>query len=67
MRGTMRKYITRNEWLAFFNAISGSTSEVRDKSLFLMAYQHGLRVSELTGIKMSDLDFEGKTIYIRRH
>lgn len=66
MRGTMRKYITRNEWLAFFNAISGSTSEVRDKSLFLMAYQHGLRVSELTGIKMSDLDFEGKTIYIRR-
>lgn len=62
----MRKYITQNEWRAFFKAIKGSTSEVRDKAMFSMAYQHGLRVSELTGIRISDVDMVGKTVYIRR-
>lgn len=62
----MRKYITQNEWHSFFNAIEGSPSEVRDKPMFLMAYHHGLRVSELTGIQISDIDIEGKTIYINR-
>lgn len=31
-----------------------------------MAYMHGLRVSELIGMKVSDLDMVGKTVYIRR-
>lgn len=62
----MRKYITPSEWQAFFNAISGSSTETRDKPMFLMAYQHGLRVSELTGLKINDLDLEGETIFIKR-
>ncbi|EDY9238389.1 tyrosine-type recombinase/integrase [Salmonella enterica subsp. enterica] len=62
----MRKYITDVEWHIFFNAITGSGTECRDKAMFKMAYRHGLRVSELTGIRMSDLDLSGKTIYIRR-
>ncbi|EMK1730672.1 TPA: tyrosine-type recombinase/integrase [Salmonella enterica subsp. enterica serovar Potsdam] len=62
----MRKYITDAEWTAFFGAISGSTTELRDKAMFKVAYRHGLRVSELTGLRVTDLDMTGKTLFIRR-
>ncbi|HDC1420154.1 TPA: tyrosine-type recombinase/integrase [Salmonella enterica] len=62
----MRKYITPSEWQAFFDAISGSESEIRDKPMFLLMYQHGLRVSELTGLKITVLDLDGGTIFIKR-
>lgn len=62
----MRRYITDTEWTAFFGAISGSTTEIRDKAMFKVAYQHGLRVSELTGLQITDLDMAGKTLFIRR-
>lgn len=62
----MRKYITENEWGLFFSAIEGSSTEIRDKPMFLMAYQHGLRVSELTGIRVNDLDLIAGTVYIKR-
>ncbi|EBF0843304.1 integrase [Salmonella enterica subsp. enterica] len=62
----MRKYISDKEWSMFFNAISGNANELRDKAMFIMVYRHGLRVSELTGIRMTDLDMSDKTIYIKR-
>ncbi|EAX5602887.1 integrase [Salmonella enterica subsp. enterica] len=62
----MRKYISDMEWDKFFNAITDSVNEVRDKTMFKMAYRHGLRVSELIGIKITDLDISGRTVYIRR-
>lgn len=62
----MRKYISDKEWLTFFNAIKGGKNELRDKTMFQMLYMHGLRVSELTGIRITDLDMSGKTVYIRR-
>lgn len=62
----MRKYITDTEWHLFFNSITGSSTEQRDKAMFLMAYLHGLRVSELINIRISDLDLSGRTVYIRR-
>lgn len=62
----MWKYITDAEWTAFFRAISGSTTETRDKAMFKVAYRHGLRVSELTGLRVTDLDMDGKTLFIRR-
>ncbi|KML17793.1 hypothetical protein VL10_23995 [Leclercia adecarboxylata] len=31
-----------------------------------MCYFHGLRVSELCGIKLSDIDLKGKIMYVRR-
>ncbi|EHA9425098.1 tyrosine-type recombinase/integrase [Salmonella enterica subsp. enterica serovar Typhimurium] len=62
----MRRYITDTEWRLFFEAISGSKTELRDKAMFKMAYRHGLRVSELTGLRMTDLDLSGKTLFIRR-
>ncbi|EKK5923472.1 tyrosine-type recombinase/integrase (plasmid) [Enterobacter hormaechei] len=62
----MRKYITHSEWELFFNAITGSRNEARDKALLQMAYIHGLRVSELTDLRLSDLDMTEKIVFIRR-
>ncbi|EBD4898260.1 integrase [Salmonella enterica] len=62
----MRKYISDSEWRRFFSAITGSVNELRDKTMLKMTYRHGLRVSELTGLKVTDVDLMGKTIYIRR-
>ncbi|HEC7758687.1 TPA: tyrosine-type recombinase/integrase [Salmonella enterica subsp. enterica serovar Muenchen] len=62
----MRKYITASEWDCFFEAIADSTNAVRDRAMFQVAYRHGLRVSELTGLKVGDLDMFGKSLYVRR-
>ena len=39
---------------------------LRDSTLILMAYRHGLRVSELVALRWSQIDFAGGTIYINR-
>ncbi|EAX8478862.1 tyrosine-type recombinase/integrase [Salmonella enterica] len=62
----MRKYISGKEWMAFFCAIKGNSNELRDKTMFKIVYNHGLRVSELIDIRTTDLDMSEKTIYIRR-
>ncbi|CAD5882245.1 tyrosine-type recombinase/integrase [Escherichia coli] len=62
----MRKYITNSEWKLFFNAINGTQNEIRDKALLQMAYIHGLRVSELTDLRMGYIDMAEKIIFIRR-
>ncbi|EBG1722172.1 integrase [Salmonella enterica] len=62
----MRKYITGNEWVRFFNAISGTKNEIRDKAMFNMMYMHGLRVSELINMNISDLDIPEKTVFVKR-
>jgi integrase len=39
---------------------------VRDFALVLLAFRHGLRVSELIDIRMADLDLESARLYVRR-
>ena len=39
---------------------------LRDSTLILMAYRHGLRVSELVALRWELIDFSGGTIYINR-
>jgi integrase len=39
---------------------------LRDSTLILMAYRHGLRVSELVTLRWEQIDFIGGTIYINR-
>lgn len=62
----MRKYITYSEWDLFVKAINGTENEIRNKALFHMAYIHGLRVSELINLRLSDLDMSEEIVYIRR-
>jgi type 1 fimbriae regulatory protein FimB/type 1 fimbriae regulatory protein FimE len=38
----------------------------RDRTLILLAYRHGLRISELVALRWSQVDFSGGTIYINR-
>ena len=39
---------------------------LRDSTLILLAYRHGLRVSELVALRWEQIDFAGGTIYINR-
>ena len=39
---------------------------VRDWAMILMAYRHGLRASEVCGIKLADVDLKAGSISIRR-
>ncbi|MGC4123307.1 tyrosine-type recombinase/integrase, partial [Enterobacter sp.] len=61
-----RLYLTKPEVQQLIEATYNGRYGVRDRCMICIAYIHGLRVSELTGLKMSDLDLEGKRIHIRR-
>src|SRR5208283_3241072 len=39
---------------------------VRDWAMILLAYRHGLRASEVCGIKLADIDLKAGSISIRR-
>jgi integrase-like protein len=39
---------------------------LRDSTMILIGYTHGLRVSELIGLQWSDVSFEDATLHIRR-
>ena len=56
------KYLTQTELERFFAGISAP----RDRVLFGLIYHYGLRVTESTLLKLSDVDFSLKRIYIRR-
>lgn len=43
-----------------------STRPTRDWAMVLLAYRHGLRASEVCGLKMSDLDMKNESITLRR-
>ncbi|MDX7986823.1 integrase [Xenorhabdus sp. 12] len=64
----MRKYITQDEWTRVFAVLTlnNSVNKERDQCLLYLTYIHGLRVSELTALKVSDIDITGRTIYIKR-
>src|SRR2546429_7544422 len=38
----------------------------RNHAMILLAYRHGLRASEVTGLRVSDIDLTRGTIYCRR-
>ena len=61
-----RLYLTRKEVELILEATSGARHALRDRCMILMSYLHGLRVSELSGLKLTDIDLSGERIYIRR-
>ncbi|MCM7587700.1 tyrosine-type DNA invertase [Enterobacter chuandaensis] len=61
-----RKHLTLAEIERLLSVVRQSKNAVRDECMILMCFFHGLRVSELTRLKLSDIDLDGGHIYIRR-
>lgn len=61
-----RKYLTGREVKCVLQLIYNERTSYRDYCMVSMAFLHGLRVSELTSLKVSDYDPLSKKIYIRR-
>src|SRR6266850_1886822 len=59
--GTMQ-FLTQEELKRLFAAIRNT----RDKALFLLAYRHGLRVSEIGLLQRTDMDLKQGRIIINR-
>lgn len=59
------KFLTFDELRELFNAIKTKGSK-RDRALFLIAYRHGLRASEVGRLHKSDIDFRQLRIYCHR-
>ncbi|HEJ0404583.1 tyrosine-type recombinase/integrase [Serratia marcescens] len=61
-----RKYLTGEEVRSLLLTISKDRASYRDYCMVSMAFLHGLRVSELTGLKVTDYDPLSKKLHIRR-
>lgn len=58
------KYLSESEITRFLEYIKADS--FRNYAIFLLAYQHGLRASEIGVLKIGDYDKEDRRIYIRR-
>jgi integrase len=61
-----REYLTEAEIERLLAAAGKSRNPTRDRLLVLLAYRHALRVSELVGIQIEQLDLKAGTIHIVR-
>lgn len=62
-----REYLTPEEVEQLLAASkSGSRNPVRDYCVLLLMFRHGLRVSELCSIKLSDINLETKEFHVSR-
>ena len=61
-----RKYLSKKEVEALIHASQQQDGSLRDYCMLLMCFIHGLRVSELRFLKVSDIDLSSQRIAIRR-
>lgn len=61
-----RKYLTESEIDAFLKAARKTKNGVRDYCMILMAFRHGLRVSELIDMRLDQIDIENSRFEPRR-
>lgn len=48
------------------SSLLASCSDLKSKTIFNLIYSCGLRISEAVNLKITDIDFERKTIFVRR-
>lgn len=65
-RKQKKNYLTPTEFQTFLRAAKLTEYPERDQLIALLMYRHGLRVSELLKIKLSDLDLNDNTLHIQR-
>src|ERR1700741_4881708 len=62
-----REHLEPHEVKAFLQAAKTATrNPVRDYAMMLMAFRHGLRVSELCGMKLGDINLKTKSFHVPR-
>lgn len=61
-----REYLTESEVEGLMKAAKGNRHSHRDGTMILVAYRHGLRVSELVNLEWSQVDFEKGTLAVKR-
>jgi len=61
-----REYLTDAEVESLTEAAKGNRYGHRDATMILVAYRHGLRVSELVDLRWDQIDFDRATLAVRR-
>jgi integrase len=61
-----REYLTPAEVERLIKAAKANRYGQRDAAMILLAYRHGLRVSELCDLEWSQVDFAGSALHVRR-
>lgn len=61
-----RKHLTLGEVEKLVAATKGAMHEARDRCLLILMFRHGLRVSEACGLKLSQVDIEGRVLHVAR-
>ena len=61
-----REYLTEAEVERLMNATKGNRWGHRDATMVLVAYRHGLRVSELVDLRWDQIEFASGTLHVRR-
>ena len=61
-----REHLTEREVEKLIEAAKGNRWGLRDSTMLLIAFRHGLRASEVCGLQWSDVEFESGTLHLRR-
>jgi site-specific recombinase XerD len=61
-----REYLTEAEVGRLMEAAKGNRYGQRDATMVLVAYRHGLRVSELVDLRWDQVEFRTATLHVRR-
>jgi type 1 fimbriae regulatory protein FimB/type 1 fimbriae regulatory protein FimE len=61
-----REYLTANEVEALIAAARKNRYGHRDGTMLLIAFRHGLRASELVGLRWEQVDFNRAVLHVRR-
>src|SRR5205085_6301754 len=64
--GDKKNFLTESEMKRFLDAARRGRHGARDYAMMLMAYRHGMRVSELIDVRIKDLDLDTGRIFVRR-
>jgi type 1 fimbriae regulatory protein FimE len=64
--GRMTKWITDHDVKRLRDAVKQNRHALRDDLMIVMAYRHGLRASELVGIKWDQVDLRESTLSVLR-
>ena len=61
-----REYLTEREVNKLIEAAKGNRWGQRDSTMVLLAYRHGLRVSELIDLRWEQVDLDNATLHVRK-